>query len=97
MSSAQPNNSGTYMTLLSILVLGLFLGMRHATDADHVVAVTTIVSRQRQIGDALDLIAGARRGDNMLICDGVAIGKVNHFDIRHSDFIISNHVPGHSR
>jgi hypothetical protein len=33
MSSAQPNNSGTYMTLLSILVLGLFLGMRHATDA----------------------------------------------------------------
>lgn len=40
------------MTLLSILVLGLFLGMRHATDADHVVAVTTIVSRQRQIGGA---------------------------------------------
>jgi high-affinity nickel permease len=35
------------MSLLSILVLGLFLGMRHATDADHVVAVTTIVSRER--------------------------------------------------
>jgi high-affinity nickel permease len=86
MSSAQPNNSGTYMTLLSILVLGLFLGMRHAADADHVVAVTT-----------LDLIAGVRRGDKILSCDGVAIGKVNHFDIRHSDFIISNHVPGHSR
>ena len=33
------------MTLLSILFLGFFLGMRHATDSDHVVAVTTIVSR----------------------------------------------------
>ena len=26
--------------------------MRHATDSDHVVAVTTIVSRQRKIGSA---------------------------------------------
>jgi high-affinity nickel permease len=34
-------------TLLAIIVLGLFLGMRHATDPDHVVAVTTIVSRER--------------------------------------------------
>ena len=34
--------------LLSILALGFFLGMRHATDPDHVIAVTTIVSRERQ-------------------------------------------------
>jgi hypothetical protein len=40
------------MTLLSILALGFFLGMRHATDSDHVIAVTTIVSRQRKIGSA---------------------------------------------
>jgi high-affinity nickel-transport protein len=32
-----------------VLALGFFLGMRHATDADHVVAVTTIVTRQREI------------------------------------------------
>lgn len=38
--------------LLSIIALGFFLGMRHATDADHVVAVTTIVSRERKIGSA---------------------------------------------
>ncbi len=38
--------------LLSILVLGFFLGMRHATDPDHVIAVTTIVSRQRSIRHA---------------------------------------------
>jgi ABC-type nickel/cobalt efflux system permease component RcnA len=40
------------ITLLSILLLGFFLGMRHATDSDHVVAVTTIVSRQRSVGSA---------------------------------------------
>jgi high-affinity nickel-transport protein len=35
------------MTVLAILALGFFLGMRHATDSDHVVAVTAIVSRER--------------------------------------------------
>jgi hypothetical protein len=39
-------------TLVSILFLGFFLGMRHATDADHVIAVTTIVSRQRNVRGA---------------------------------------------
>lgn len=39
-------------TLFPILLFGFFLGMRHATDPDHVVAVTTIVSRQRSIGGA---------------------------------------------
>jgi hypothetical protein len=35
--------------LVSVLLLGFFLGMRHATDADHVIAVTTIVSRERSV------------------------------------------------
>jgi high-affinity nickel permease len=35
------------ITFLSILAIGFFLGMRHATDPDHVIAVTTIVSNQR--------------------------------------------------
>src|SRR6202521_831490 len=38
--------------LIAILLLGFFLGMRHATDPDHVVAVTTIVSRERSVLDA---------------------------------------------
>jgi high-affinity nickel-transport protein len=38
--------------LLSIVSLGFFLGMRHATDPDHVIAVTTIVTRQRRAGSA---------------------------------------------
>jgi hypothetical protein len=38
----------------SLLALGFVLGMRHATDADHVVAIATIVSRQRTLrGSAL--------------------------------------------
>jgi len=34
---------------LSIIAVGFFLGMRHATDPDHVIAVTTIVTRQRNL------------------------------------------------
>lgn len=41
------------MTILAILALGFFLGLRHATDADHVVAVTTIVSREGSPRSAL--------------------------------------------
>lgn len=41
---------------LVVLALGFFLGMRHATDADHVVAVTTILTRQR------DMLAAAVTG-----------------------------------
>jgi ABC-type nickel/cobalt efflux system permease component RcnA len=35
---------------LSAALLGLLLGIQHATDADHVVAVATIVSRTRRFG-----------------------------------------------
>ncbi|HEU4579255.1 MAG TPA: high-affinity nickel-transport family protein [Polyangiaceae bacterium] len=37
------------MSLAAVLALGFFLGMRHATDADHVVAVSAIVSRRRTL------------------------------------------------
>lgn len=36
-------------SVLFILGIGFFLGVRHATDPDHVVAVSTIVSRERSI------------------------------------------------
>ncbi|WP_437586518.1 high-affinity nickel-transport family protein [Sorangium sp. So ce1000] len=36
-----------------LLLLGFSLGMRHATDADHVLAVATVVSRVRSLGTAL--------------------------------------------
>lgn len=34
------------------ILLGVLLGLRHATDADHVVAVTTIVARERSLARA---------------------------------------------
>ncbi|MGH9556603.1 MAG: high-affinity nickel-transport family protein [Terriglobales bacterium] len=67
--------------LLLIVAVGLFLGMRHATDADHVIAVTTIISRQGDlrhaaltglfwgIGHTLTILAvGAT-----IVCVGLAI------------------------
>src|SRR5438270_9880777 len=36
----------------STALLGVVLGIRHATDPDHVVAVTTIVSREHRVGRA---------------------------------------------
>lgn len=40
------------MQSLPVVVLGFLFGMLHATDADHVVAVSTIVSRQRSLRGA---------------------------------------------
>ena len=38
--------------LLTLAGFGFLLGMRHATDADHVIAVTTILNRSRHFVDA---------------------------------------------
>jgi high-affinity nickel-transport protein len=38
--------------LLAVISVGFLLGVRHATDPDHVIAVSTIVSRQRDIRHA---------------------------------------------
>ena len=40
------------ISFFGILILGFFLGMRHATDTDHVVAVMTIVTKQRGVAKA---------------------------------------------
>lgn len=37
------------LPLVTVVLLGLFLGMRHSTDPDHVVAISTIVSKQRSV------------------------------------------------
>ena len=37
------------LSAFSVALLGFLLGLRHATDADHVVAVTTIVARERTL------------------------------------------------
>jgi ABC-type nickel/cobalt efflux system permease component RcnA len=42
-------SSDKLVPFVTVILLGLFLGMRHSTDPDHVVAVSTIVSRQKSI------------------------------------------------
>ena len=41
------------MTAFSILVVGLLLGMQHATEADHLAAVATLATRQGTLAQAL--------------------------------------------
>jgi hypothetical protein len=67
MTGAAPN-------VVSFLLLGFFLGMRHATDADHVVAIATIVSRQRRVaGSALIGAAWGVGHTVMVMAVGAAI------------------------
>ena len=40
---------------LAILTIGFLLGVRHATDPDHVIAVSTIVSRERSLHKAAQI------------------------------------------
>jgi len=41
------------MTLASILALGFLLGLRHATDADHLAAVATLATRSRSVAQTV--------------------------------------------
>lgn len=41
-------NSGS-LSLLAVLSIGLIFGLKHATEVDHVVAITTIVSRHKNV------------------------------------------------
>ena len=62
-------------TLLPIAALGFFLGMRHATDPDHVIAVGTIVSRERRIGAAalIGVLWGVGHTCTILLAGGAIV------------------------
>jgi high-affinity nickel-transport protein len=62
-------------TLFSILALGFFLGMRHATDSDHVIAVSTIVSRERDVRYAaiIGMFWGVGHSITLLVVGGAII------------------------
>lgn len=61
--------------LFGVLTLGFLLGMRHATDPDHVVAVTTIVSQQRSLARAArtGLLWGVGHTGTILLVGGAII------------------------
>jgi high-affinity nickel-transport protein len=60
---------------LSILTLGFFLGMRHATDSDHVIAVSTIVSRERDVRHAaiIGMFWGVGHSITLLVVGGAIV------------------------
>jgi high-affinity nickel-transport protein len=62
--------------LLPVLALGFFLGMRHATDPDHVIAVGTIVARNRTTGGAaaIGAVWGLGHSLTILLVGGGIIG-----------------------
>lgn len=63
------------LNLWTVLVLGFFLGMRHATDSDHVVAVSTIVSRERRVRSAA-LVGALWGAGHTLTIVAVGIGII---------------------
>jgi high-affinity nickel-transport protein len=73
--SRNQKRSVAMITLISLLFFGFFLGMRHATDADHVIAEATIVSKERKIGNAarLGLLWGIGHTVTILIAGGAII------------------------
>jgi ABC-type nickel/cobalt efflux system permease component RcnA len=72
-------SSATVMQPLYVVMIGFLLGMRHATDPDHVVAVATIVSRERRLGSAL--LIGAIWGIGHSLTILVVGGAIILFDL----------------
>jgi len=62
-------------TLLPIAALGFFLGIRHATDPDHVIAVSTIVGRERGIQSAalIGVLWGVGHTFTILVAGGAIV------------------------
>lgn len=63
------------ISALSILLLGFMLGMRHATDADHVVAVTAIVSGEPSLRRAsrVGVLWGIGHSATIMIVGGAIV------------------------
>ena len=63
-------------SFVGIVLLGLFLGMRHSTDPDHVIAVSTIASRERSVGQGAMIGVLWGVGHTLTI---FVVGSGNHF------------------
>jgi hypothetical protein len=63
------------VSLLFTFITSLLLGMRHATDPDHIVAVTTIVTRERSVRKAAGIGAvwGIGHTITLLVVGGAII------------------------
>lgn len=64
--------------VIPVLILGFFLGMRHSSDPDHVIAVSTIVARQQSARSAA--LIGALWGTGHTLTIMVVGGGIIVFD-----------------
>ncbi|MFL5598700.1 MAG: high-affinity nickel-transport family protein [Gemmatimonadaceae bacterium] len=72
------------MSLLLTFVTSLMLGMRHATDPDHIVAVTTIVARERSVlkSAGIGAVWGLGHTITLLVVGGAIIAFKIGFNAR---------------
>jgi len=72
------------MSLFLTFITSLMLGMRHATDPDHIVAVTTIVSRERSVAKAawIGAVWGVGHTITLLLVGGAIIAFKIGFNAR---------------
>jgi len=72
------------VSLFLTFITSLMLGMRHATDPDHIVAVTTIVSRERSVARAAGIGAvwGLGHTITLLVVGGAIIAFKIAFNAR---------------
>jgi hypothetical protein len=72
------------VSLFLTFITSLMLGMRHATDPDHIVAVSTIVSRERSVVKAAGIGAlwGMGHTITLLVVGGAIIAFKIVFDAR---------------
>jgi high-affinity nickel-transport protein len=72
------------VSFLFTFITSLLLGMRHATDPDHIVAVTTIVTRERSVSKAAGIgaIWGLGHTMTLLVVGGAIIAFKIGFDAR---------------
>jgi len=66
----------TSWSALTLLGLGLIFGLKHAGDVDHVVAVSTIVSQQRNLlrAAAVGALWGLGHAFTLLVVGGIVLG-----------------------
>jgi len=72
------------MSLFLTFITSLMLGMRHATDPDHIVAVTTIVSHERSVAKAAGIggVWGLGHTITLLLVGGAIIAFKIGFNAR---------------
>src|SRR5512145_1505669 len=63
------------MNAVNVLLIGLLLGIKHAMDADHLVAVATLVTRQQSLAQSMrqGIAWGMGHSVTLLVVGGIVL------------------------